>query len=137
MDFESSYIDDYTILHIETGDSELNRTAWVDKYTTTLYSKSSIEIPRFETQPLPDYLRWIHTCEFHYMTRDESALLEKGPWNCIPGLFIPNRILDLCLTVFPDPSLHLSKLISILSWTPPNEVAEYYKQCNCQVQHLL
>ena len=136
MDFQGSYISDYDLLQNGTSQAS-GQTAWIDKYTTTLFSKTTMPIPRFNPQPLPDYVRWVKTCEFHYMTSEEASLLEEGPWHDIPGLFIPSRILDICYTIFPQSSKELKKLLSILAWTVPKEVEKFYEQCSQQVQRLL
>ena len=101
LNFEGKYKQDYDLLQNNTDQPE--KTAWIDKYTTTLFSRQLIPIPRYDPQPLPDYIRWMKTCEFHYMTSEEVSLLQSGPWHDIPGIFIPSRILDICYTIFRHP----------------------------------
>ena len=70
-------------------------TAWFGKYTSVIYSADDTStIERFERQPLPDYLRWISTCELHYLNIKNRFKLNRGVWDEISGLYIPN----LCLT---------------------------------------
>lgn len=131
--FDGSYHNDYAII---TNGLE-KTTAWKDKYTTTLFSPTAGLCCTKQIQPLPDYLRWLRACELHYMTTDEVKLLEPGPWDEIPGIFLPSKILDLCFTVMPNPPPNIEQLIAILAWTRLDETREYYAKLHAQVQSTL
>ena len=93
--FEGDYMKDYFAIKNELfGDK---RTAWLDKYTTSLYSIGDVQCRRYELQPIPDYICWFNTAELHYLPLEERALL-SGPWDIIPGAYLPLRILDLCFS---------------------------------------
>lgn len=96
--FEEEYIIDYKLLRNEISSNV--RTAWKDKYTTSLYSvhNSDTNFWRYELQPIPDHFRWIRTGELHYVPLEEQQLL-LGPWNDIPAAFLPSWVLDLCLSI--------------------------------------
>ena len=133
--FEGDYISDYEALR--NGTKLDVRTSWIDKYTTYLYSVSEdITCRRYELQPIPDYLRWYKTCEFHYLPLEERSLLE-GPWDDIPAAFLPSRILDLCFNIIQHPSDVIIHQISLLSWTVPREVREYYVKIYTQVENQI
>ena len=71
------------------------------------------------------------------MPWQEAALLEHGPWNDIPGLFVPTKILDLCFLVIPNPSQDMAQLIALLAWVAPSEAKEYYDKLDTQVSRML
>jgi hypothetical protein len=78
--YRGDYIEDYKIL--TDSYSEDSRTAWVDKYTTVVYSPlPTIKCDRYELQPLPDYPRWMQTGKLHYLPWEEMARLENGVWD--------------------------------------------------------
>ena len=117
-EFEGEYMRDYQTLHNEL--TEEGRTAWLDKYTTALYSAKE-DVRKYQLQPIPDYLRWFKTGELHYLPLEERMLL-LGPWDDIPSVYLPSKVLDLCFNVFQHPSDDIIHLISLLSWTTPQEV---------------
>ena len=131
--FQCSYLEDYKLLRNELTQT----TAWKDKYTTTLFSASHADLQRKQMQPLPDYMRWLKCCELHYMTEEEVNLLEPGPWDEIPGLFHPTKILDLCFTIIADPKPEMLNLMTLLSWTKQSEVKEYIVKLQTQVTTTL
>ena len=117
-EFEGEYMRDYQTLHNEL--TEEGRTAWLDKYTTALYSAKE-DVRRYELQPIPDYLRWFKTSELHYLPLEERMLL-LGPWDDIPSVYLPSKVWNLCFNIFQHPSDDIIHLISLLSWTTPQEV---------------
>ena len=131
-DFKGTYISDHHFIHNELGGS---RTAWKDKYTTSLYSLSCEA--HHELQPIPDYLRWFKTGELHYMPLDERKLL-LGPWDDIPAAFLPSRVLDCCFSILQETVLNSSaNQLALLSWTTPHEVCEYQKKIYSEISHQL
>ena len=135
LDFEGDYLDDYQLLN---NDLVKERTAWRDKYTTALYSPvNGIMCSRKELQPIPDILRWLNCYELHYMPWQEASLLEHGPWDDIPGLFLPTKILDLCFSTMPTPPPDIARLVALLAWITPDEAKEYYSKLHTQVNNTL
>ena len=122
-EYTGDYLQDYKLMSNKYNVC----TSWTDKYTSTFYTPAHVStLKRFELQPLPDYVRWLKCCEFHYMPWTEACKLQQGIWEKLPGLFVPSRILDLCFICFDKPTPDVLKLISILAWVPPNEVEEYF-----------
>lgn len=78
--FTGKYIHDYKAL----GNDLIHgtRTAWLHKYTSSLYSiDNNSNCRRHELQPLPDYLRWPKTIIYHwnrgaYLTKIGITFLE-------------------------------------------------------------
>ena len=135
LDFEGNYLHDYKLLNNELTSE---RTAWTDKYTTALFSPFySLDSKRKVLQPVPDICRWLKSNELHYMPWQEAACLEHGPWDEIPGLFLPSKILDLCFCTIPTPPSHIAQLITLLAWVPPEETKEYYFKLEAQVTSTL
>ncbi len=123
LEFRGSYSADYRLCQNDLTDT---RTSWKDKYTSTLYSPSpNISFKRSEQQPVPDYIRWLKTCELHCMPYHERAIIEEGPWDEIPGLFLPSQILDICFIAIPTPPPDIMKLIATLAWVRLHEASQY------------
>ena len=59
---------------------------------------------------------------------EERALL-LGPWDGIPGLFLPTNVFDLCFTVVQELTEELTRQIALLSLITPCEVKAYHKKC--------
>ena len=93
-------------------------------------------VERFERQPLPDYLIWIDTSDLHYLSI-ERLKLNIGVWGEISGLFIPTKILDLCMKVLPNPPADIVYLVAILAWVLPDKVKEYYKKVEKQMEETI
>jgi hypothetical protein len=123
--YEGSYITDYKVINNDLLTDR--RTAWTDKYTTALYSDSCITLHRFEYQPIPDYLRWLHTGELHYLPLEERTLV-CGPWDSIPGAFLPSATVELCLSVFLELTDALLNQVSLLAWITPAEVKAHHQK---------
>ena len=129
--FQGEYLRDHK--HIQ-NDLVNVRTAWTDKYTTTIYTADVTDgSQRHELQPMPDYLRWLKTGELHYLPLEECTLL-AGAWDEISATFLPSKILDLCLSVIPEPTETLVQQFSLLSWTTPANVKEYIKKVHAKIE---
>ena len=89
---------------------------------------------RHELQPLPDYLRWPRTGELHYLPLEERCLLE-GYWDNIPGVYLPTKVVDLCLSVVPKPDDALTHQIVLLSWLTPREPENYIAKVDSQLEN--
>jgi hypothetical protein len=122
-----SYSEDYNLLMNKLE----NRTAWIDKYHVTFYRPDNKWITdiiaRQELQPIPDYVRWVTTGgELHYLSH-ERILTMKGKWNEYLGLFRPDRLLDILISLNSDPPSYIFPTIAALVWLPENEVKQYYE----------
>ena len=123
-----TYSEDYGLL-INKRDV---RTAWIDKYHVTFYRPNNEWITRHiasrrELQPIPDYVRWITTGgELHYLSH-ERVLMMEGEWNERPGLFRPERLLDILISLNSDPAAYIFPVLASLVWLPENEVKQYYE----------
>ena len=131
--FKGEYYDDYRLVQNDLPE----KTAWTDKYSTTIFSPSHDISCRRMIQPIPDMLRWISVHELHYTPWQEADVLQQGPWNEIPGLFIPSKILDLCFSVIPLPSPTIATLIAVLAWVTPDEAKKYYEKLHSQAKSTL
>lgn len=135
LDFEGCYASDYQLLQ---NDLIEERTSWRDKYTTVVYSPlPDISCKRYELQPMPDYTRWLKTSELHYLPVNERALLESGPWDEIPALFLPSKILSTCFEIAADPPPNIQKLIALLAWVNPTDLSEFYSKLKTQLESTL
>ena len=85
------------------------QTSWTDHIHKNILNISN---PRSELQPLPDYMRWFETCEQHYRERE---ILQHGPWDDVPGIFLPTGVLYVCYSLTDDPPITVQ------------QVTEYYK----------
>ena len=125
-DFEGNYVTDYQILQNEFTNG---RTSWTDKYTTAIYSPSpNITTSRNQLQPLPDYIRWLKACELHYLPYGERVLLQHRPWDEVPGIFLPTRVLDLCYSLTDNPPRDVMTCVALLGWVTIQEATEYYRK---------
>ena len=110
LDFQQSYKHDYALLRNELSDE---RTSWEVKYTTSLFlhylSLLSGKRPSHYQTIFAGLIR-----ELHFMTLQKTSLLEAGPWDTIPGMFLPSKVLDLCFLTIPSPSSDIGNLISLL-----------------------
>ncbi len=73
----------------------------------------------------------------HYLPLQEVALHESGPWDEIPGLYLPTRILDLCYSITLDPPTDVLAGIALLAWVPIQEVKEYYSKVTRQMDETI
>ena len=113
------------------------RTAWVDKYTAAIYTRDEdANCRRYQLQPILDYLRWYKTGELHYLPLEERAPL-SAPWDETHGVYLPSRVLDLCLSVVEHPSDDIVRQLSLLSWTTPQEVQDYHNKIHAQVDNQI
>jgi hypothetical protein len=136
QNFTGQYTNDYMLVNNAFVEE---RTAWNDKYQTTLWRPDNAWIggqqQRNKLQPIPDYVRWLKTNEFHYLTLERNSRITcsvQGRWNTVPGLFLPSRLLDMLFKINchpPDDTFHE---ISLLLWIPETEVRRYFKETNDQ-----
>ena len=66
----------------------------------------------------------------------KRALL-SGAWDEIPGVYLPSKVLDLCLSVVEHPSDDIVRQLSLLSWTTPQEVRDYETKVHAQVDNQI
>lgn len=67
----------------------------------------------------------------------EVALLESGPWDEIPALFLPSKILSTCFEIAADPPPNIQKLIALLAWVNPTDLSEFYSKLKTQLESTL
>ena len=48
-----------------------------------------------------------------------------GPWDECPGLFLPEKVLDLCFRVLPTPSKEIMTSIAFLAWDEDEALAYF------------
>ena len=136
VSFTGSYIEDYNLLRNKREDINLSH---VDKYTTCLVSSDAGAETCLVTkiQPLSDYMRWIRTCEMHYMSLSERVKLEYGVWDNTPGLLLPSTTLDLIYKIIQNPLTDIVLLIALVAWVKPNEVSEYFSNKDNEMMSCL
>ena len=104
----------------------------MDKYQITLYQPNDQWrgdiLPRKEVQPIPDYVRWISTGgKLHYLSFEKSVAL-RGDWDNCPGLFRPEGLLDILISIDADPPGYIFRTIAAFVWLTENEVRHYFKE---------
>ena len=123
--FEAEYAEDYQLLTNDSG-SDI-KTAWRDKYTTTIFDDSLKVSPTL--QPVPDYVRWyLSGGKMHYLPFEQTRDLEDGSWNRIPELFLPSRVLQLVFLSLPNLPTYGMQGISILCWFPLEDVEKFLRK---------
>lgn len=132
--FKGTYKEDYLRINNVLG---TQRTAWCDKYQTTLWRQdnnwSGPNCSRTVVQPLPDYIRWLKTNELHYLTIERNSRIAStldGRFQIMPGLFLPSRLLDLLYKINPNPTEDMFIDIALLVWIETDEVKRYFKERN-------
>lgn len=124
--FEGEYAEDYQLLTNDTGSTVT--TAWKDKYTTIVFDNSSPFLSH-TLQPVPDYVRWyLSDGEMHYLPYEQRRDLADGPWNKVPELFLPSRILDLVFLCLRNLPPYAMRSIGVLCWCPIKEVEKSLKK---------
>ena len=122
--FAGTYGGDYNTL-------ESTKTAVLDKYNTTIFRNDECwrgpnALERFDRQPLPDYKLWEEVKELHYIGYEERRDFPEGPWDKSPGLFLPEKILDMCFRVLPTPSTETLVSIAFLALVSVEEASNYF-----------
>ena len=51
-----------------------------------------------------------------------------GPWDGIPGAFIPSVVFELCLNVCVELTDILLQQIALLAWVTPSQVKAHHKK---------
>ena len=125
--FQGDYIRDYKTLHNNLSEDV------TQPGLTSIPLLCDITCRRYELQPIPDYLRWFKTGELHYLPLEERAIL-SGAWDDIPEVLLPSKVLDLYFAIVDQPSDDIVRQISLLSWTTPSEVKQYYKNIQIEIE---
>ena len=133
-EFRGSYVDDYdTLTNVQT--------ATRDHYSVSVFRKDEKwrgkPMERFERRPLPDLVTWEESGKFHYLPFELRAHLLQGPWDELPELFLPSRVLDLAFRVFRKPEPALLKQVAFLAWVSDQEADNYFKESERLVQETL
>ena len=96
-DFRGSYAEDYRTLTNA-------RTASRDHYSVSIFREDEnwrgVPLDRFQRRPLPDLIAWQETGKLHYLPFELQTNLHQGPWDELPELFLPSRVLDLPFKFF-------------------------------------
>ena len=120
------YAEDYKIIANQSG----VRTANKDKYGTMLRDASHFDDHNGKTlQPIPDYIRWVHSGELHFLSYEKTEQLARDkPEITDCDIFLPTRILDIFFHIENDPSNEILQQLALLSWLPIEEVTEYFNK---------
>lgn len=136
QNFIGQYTNDYKLVNNELAQE---RTAWNDKYQTTLWRADHAWIGeqqlRKKLQPIPDYVRWLKTNELHYLTLERNSRITcavQGRWNTVPGLFLPSRLLDMLFKINDHPPDDMFHDFSLLLWIQKNDIKRYFREANQQ-----
>ena len=70
-------------------------------------------------------------------TFELRANLPQGPWDELPELFLPSRVLDLAFRVFQKPEPVLLRQVAFLAWISDQEADNYYKESERLLQETL
>ena len=122
--FKGTYGEDYITL-------TSSRTACTDNYSASIFRADECwrgwkSLERFDCQPLPDFKLWEKTGELHYMSFEEWPDFPVGTWDECPGLFLPEKVLELCYRVLPSASKETMMSIAFLAWVSPDEASGYF-----------
>ena len=94
-------------------------------------------LTRKELQPIPDYVRWVSTGgELHYLTFEKRLGL-KGDWDNSPGLFRPERLLDILISINSDPPDYIFHTIASFVWLTENDTRQYFTEQHEKFRHEL
>ena len=74
--------------------------------------------------------------ELHYLTF-EIKLALKGDWDSCPGLFRPERLLGILISINSDPPDYIFQTIALFVWLTENDTRQYFKKENENFQHEL
>ena len=133
-DFKGSYADDYdTLTNVQT--------ATRDHYSVSVFREDEKwrgkAMDRFERRPVPDLIAWEESGKFHCLPFELRANLPRGPWDELPELFLPSRVLDLAFRVFQKPEPVLLRQVAFLAWISDQEADNYYKESERLLQETL
>ena len=123
--FVGSFRDDYQIIQ-NSYHEEGDRTCWSDKYSTVIINPD-VPCERsekfFTMQPIPDYVRWLHTGgEMHHLPLEKLQKLETEVVDNTPAAFLPSKILELTSEVFPHGVEKILPCIAFISWCTEEDV---------------
>lgn len=95
--FKGSYADDYATLTNA-------HTATRDHYSVSVFREDESwrgkPLERYEKRPVPYLTAWQQNGKLHYLPFELCSSLLHGPWDELPELFLPSRVLDLAFRVF-------------------------------------
>ena len=139
--FEGNYFEDYQSLNNSVPGIDY-RTAWRDRYITAIYRVDNQweekELKRYEFQAIPDYIRWVETKgELHYLPFERLELENDMDWTKTPGLFRPDRLLNLLFTLNSHPLDDMYKHFSFFVWLPESTTRDYFNEKQTSMQHAL
>ena len=83
VEIEGCYVSNYQLLQNELIEERASGEINTQPSITLHYLTS------YELQPMPDFIRWLRTCELHYLPLNKRVFLPRGPWDKIPACFCP------------------------------------------------
>lgn len=130
--FKGTYGEDYNTL-------TSSKTAFEDNYNTTVFRqdecwRGATPLERFDRQPLPDFKLWEDAGELHYMGYEERRDFPSGPWDENPGIFLPEKVLNMCFRVLPTPSRAVVTSVAFLAWVSLDEASSYFSTMHKKLQ---
>ena len=130
--FKGTYVEDYNTL-------TSSKTAFKDNYNTTVFRqdefwRGATPLERFDRQPLPDFKLWEAVGELHYMGYEERRDFPSGPWDESPGIFLPEKVLNMCFRELPTPSQEDMKSVAFLAWVSLDEASTYFSTMHKKLQ---
>lgn len=116
---KGTYVEDYNTL-------TSSKTAFKDDYNTTVFRqdecwRGATPLEHFDRQPLPDFKLWEDAGELHYTGYEERRDFPSGPWDESPGIFLPEKVLNICFRVLPTPSQAVMTSVAFLAWVSLDE----------------
>lgn len=77
---------------------------------------------------------WEDAGELHYMGYKERRDFPSGPWDESPGIFLPEKVLNICFRVLPTPSQAVMTSVAFLAWVSLDEASSYFSTMHKKLQ---
>ena len=132
--FRGSYTEDYVTL-------TNTQTATRDHYSVSVFREDKNwrgkPPERYERRPVPDLIAWQENGKMHYLPFEVRSNLPHCPWDDLPELFLPSRVLDLAFRVFRQPEPALLYHVAFLAWVSIQDANDYFQENERLVQETL
>ena len=134
--FRGSYAEDYvTLTNAQTATRDHNSVS-VFREDENWRGKP---LERYERRPVPDLIAWQENGKLHYLPFKLHSNLPQGPWDKLPELFLPSRVLDLAFRLFRQPEPGLLNHVAFLAWVSSKDANNYFQEnerlCASQFQN--